>query len=278
MLERPAGADGPGLHAVGDLHRLRARSDSTANSSGARPIALIAASTPRRSRSAASSRAGRPQPAPAEPGVERPHRAAVIDVSGELWMLGGQRSQSPRREHVGPAEALDREPRARVRSAPRPTAANPDASRRRGPCRRRRPARSFPRRTPPPRAPRAPPSAASSPGLAGELCQGAQGDHRHCLGVGVGERRQRRLAARPAGCRHRGRPDRPDRPCRATPAVRGRPAPGADRGGRSRRHARAPRRATHRRPASAASSSVSSSGSASEASTTRNQEVESAEP
>ena len=109
-LERPAGADRPRLDVVGRRDRLELAGDRdrvelwrlaepVQRGQDARPDALGGLLRP-----------GDPQAAPAEPAVERPHRATVIVVHAEGGMGAGERAQPVGGQHVGLAQALGDRP------------------------------------------------------------------------------------------------------------------------------------------------------------------------
>ena len=100
--ERPRSTPGRGWRSGS----ARGPSGPTANSSGARPSDSRAARTPLRRRSATSARPAARSSPPPKPRVERPHRATVIRVGGELGVVDGQRPQPPWREHTRAGQSL----------------------------------------------------------------------------------------------------------------------------------------------------------------------------
>ena len=203
LLERPARADRPRLHAVGHRRpagaprrrrprrapaRARARRAPRARRCGpARP--------PRRGPAARSP----PQP---EPAVEGPDAAAVVGVRAEGRMRRRERAQPVRGEHVGPR------PAARPRPRPRPASSAPAHSSQ--PSWEPAPATGVPSASSamtsgaPGREPGAERGRARRPVAAGvergERVERGDGDR---LGVGVGERRRGRRAVgrtMPAPC------------------------------------------------------------------------------
>ena len=259
VLERPARADRPRLDAVGRARSARACRPARRRTAPARArAASSAASTPVRTRSASAARPRGAQPAPAEPGVERPDGAAVVGGGREVRIARGERAQPVRGQDVRLAQPRGRRARRlgleRVRPQ-QPAELRAGARHRHVAGLQRHDVRPEALAEQRPQRGRAP---ASTPDRRSACAAARSAAYGHRLRVGVGQRRLRvgavgahvAAAVRVAGGVDRVAPAllRRARPANAPGAWRTSPPPASSvRASQSARRARPPPRARARR-------------------------------